>query len=438
MASETRNESRDELPSPVANMEKHNSQDRQTVTPFSKVGSLSNMPCITRVTIKEFTNGFASDIDPENKDKAFKLEVIPAVLASQNLTLKAIYSRTLSSAQTLLTTYTNITLYSSDSGSGHTYHDLLLRPDIHAVILALPILTQPEFIEAALAAGKHVLSEKPIAQDVARAEKLIEYSKSEKVKGGATWAVAENFRFLESFEFAKQEIGKLGRVLGFRVKVFGNVKPGGEIFWCVYLYLSFSSPFSYYTALCLTPKKRKTNQLYLETAWRKKPEYQGGFLLDGGVHFVAGTRLLLGEEAKPTSLTAYTTLLQEHLPPVDTVDSVWQTASGISGTFSVSFGTTLSGSEYTVACEKGSVTIVKSKVTVRLGEENQDNVSSTEFKDEGSGVKQEVAAWAESLVDKSPNPKQSPEQALGDLEILEKMLRSGESQAQAQSLKYQV
>jgi predicted dehydrogenase len=176
----------------------------------------------------------------------------------------------------------------------------------------------------------------------------------------------------------------------------------------------------------------------VETPWRKKPEYQGGFLLDGGVHFVAGTRLLLGEEAKPSALSAYTTLLQEHLPPVDTVDSIWQTKSGVSGTFSVSFGTTLSGSEYTVACEKGSVTIVRSKVTVREGEEKDGKVTEKDFPEEGSGVKAEVKAWAESIVAGKSNPGQSPEQALADLELLEKMLKSGEAKGKAESLEYQV
>ncbi|CAG8978832.1 hypothetical protein HYALB_00013206 [Hymenoscyphus albidus] len=185
-------------------------------------------------------------------------------------------------------------------------------------------------------------------------------------------------------------------------------------------------------------RTRKTRTRKLETPWRKKPEYQGGFLLDGGVHFVAGTRLLLGEKDKPTNLTAYTTLLQEYLPPVDTVNSVWQTASGISGTFSVSFGTTLSGSEYVVACEKGSVTVSFGKVTVKLGEEKENVESVKEFKEEGSGVKQEVAAWAKSIADGVFNTKQSPQHALADLEILEKMLKSGGAQGQGQSLKYQI
>lgn len=91
-------------------------------------------------------------------------------------------------------------------------------------------MSQPEYIEAALAAGKHVLSEKPIAADIQRAEQLISYYKSDKVKGGATWGIAENFRFLDSFEYGAKEVQKLGRILGFRVKMFANVKKGGKYF----------------------------------------------------------------------------------------------------------------------------------------------------------------------------------------------------------------
>jgi predicted dehydrogenase len=138
-----------------------------------------------------------------------------------------VYSRSLKSAKAL---NAGVDIYSDDSGSGHTYHDLLLRSDVEAVILALPILSQPEYIEAALAAGKHVLSEKPVAGDVKRAQALIAYSKSGKVKNNATWGVAENFRFLESFTFAKQEVGKLGRVLGFQHKSFGHVEVGSKYF----------------------------------------------------------------------------------------------------------------------------------------------------------------------------------------------------------------
>lgn len=74
-----------------------------------------------------------------------------------------------------------------------------------------------------------MLSEKPVAENVARAEQLIKYY-AQNAKEGATWSVAENFRFLNTFEFAKGEVKRLGRVLGFRVKVFGNVKSGTKYF----------------------------------------------------------------------------------------------------------------------------------------------------------------------------------------------------------------
>jgi predicted dehydrogenase len=145
----------------------------------------------------------------------------PAIKQASNVTLKAVYSRSLASAKSL---GVDVDLYSDDSGVGKTYHDLLLRDDIDAVIVALPITKQPEYIEAALAAGKHVLSEKPIAADIKRAEQLIQYYKSDKVKSNATWGVAENFRFLDSFIYARQEIEKMGRILGFHTKKFGYVK----------------------------------------------------------------------------------------------------------------------------------------------------------------------------------------------------------------------
>lgn len=177
-----------------------------------------------------------------------------------------------------------------------------------------------------------------------------------------------------------------------------------------------------------------------ETPWRKKPQYQGGFVLDGGVHFVAATRLLLGEDAKPVAVNAYSTLLQEYLPPVDTVNSIWLTKSGVSGTFSVSFGITLSDSEYTVSCEKGSVTVIRTKVIVRQGQEKDGKFSEIDFKNKGeqNGVTPEVAAWAEALTKGQPLEKQSPEQALADLEVVENMLRSGEAQGKSETLQYQI
>jgi predicted dehydrogenase len=142
------------------------------------------------------------------------------------------------------------------------------------------------------------------------------------------------------------------------------------------------------------------------------------------VHFAAGTRLLLsGADEKIKSLTAFTAQLQEHLPPVDTLNATLLLTNGSSGTLSISFGTTDTGSEYLVACEKGSVHVSRGKVVVT---KDGKAVEEKEFKDEGSGVKQEVKAWAESLESGNWKKEQSGEEALGDLEIIESALKSGE------------
>lgn len=153
------------------------------------------------------------------------------------------------------------------------------------------------------------------------------------------------------------------------------------------------------------------------------------------MHFAASTRLLLaGAGEKIKSLNAYTAQMQEHILPLDTLNAVMQLESGASGTFAVSFGTTDKGSEYLVACENGSVHVSMGKVTVKKGGEV---VEEKEFTDEGAGVKQEVKAWAEGLNSGEWRKEMSGEQALGDLEIIESSLESGNGEGRRVELKLQ-
>ena len=103
-------------------------------------------------------------------------------------------------------------------------------------------MVQPDYIRKALKAGKHVLSEKPIAKDLATARELLDWyhalSVGEKDNGGdygckkfgGTWSVAENFRFIESFIYAAKRIGEMGRVLGFSFRMSTLVRPGDRYF----------------------------------------------------------------------------------------------------------------------------------------------------------------------------------------------------------------
>ena len=60
-------------------------------------------------------------------------------------------------------------------GAAHStdYRDVLARPDIAAVVIATPEYLHAEQVEAAAAAGKHVLCEKPIAPSLAEADRMI-------------------------------------------------------------------------------------------------------------------------------------------------------------------------------------------------------------------------------------------------------------------------
>ncbi|KAJ1568910.1 hypothetical protein HK405_012323, partial [Cladochytrium tenue] len=88
---------------------------------------------------------------------------------------------------------------------------LLSRPDIAAVVVALPILQQPAVTRTAIAAGKHVLSEKPVAGTVAAARDLLAWYDALPTDTRSFWGVAENYRFKRSLQFAAAKIAGLLR-----------------------------------------------------------------------------------------------------------------------------------------------------------------------------------------------------------------------------------
>lgn len=222
-------------------------------------------------------------------------------------------------------------------------------------------------------------------------------------KNGAILAIAENFRFVDGWKYGAEEVKKLGRVTSFVVRMCTMMETGNK---------------------------------YYQTSWRAKPQYQGGFLLDGGVHFTAALRLLLGPDNAVQSAIADTTLITEHLPPVDTINAVLKLKSGSVGSFVISMGSTMKAFEYYIACENGVVRAEGDKVVTTRGV-GADATTEEKTWERTSGVKSEVQAWAEGIVSGKPNPEQSPEQALADLEILEKMLTSGDQDGARQVLEYQ-
>jgi len=161
---------------------------------------------------------------------------------------------------------------------------LFKREDIHAVAVALPIALQPHVVVLALEAGLHVISEKPISPDVPTGKRLINDFDTKYKPLGLVWSVAENYRYESCFDRARTECQRLGQLYTCELRVH-NPMPA-------------------------------ENQ-FARTAWRREPEYIGGFLLDGGCHFIAAIRKVVGQACRVVQGQAAT--LSKHLPAPDTV-----------------------------------------------------------------------------------------------------------------------
>ena len=206
-----------------------------------------------------------------------------ATLGDQ-ITVKAVYSRSEKSSKDLAS-FAEATLGPNAAGLS-IYHDadpqnsidaLLARPDIDAVIVILPITKQPEVILKALAAGKHVLSEKPIAKDVATGIDLVRKYISEYRSKGLVWRVAENYEYEPAYREAGQLIrdGRIGRVINFSVTGFVPMLKDNKYYQTDWRTVPDVSQF-------------RVASLDINLHSLTLSQYQGGFLVSLHLYFTAG------------------------------------------------------------------------------------------------------------------------------------------------------
>jgi inositol 2-dehydrogenase len=141
------------------------------------------------------------------------------------------------------------------------YHRLLDRPDVQAVVIATPTATHRQVIKAAAAAGKHIFTEKPLAQDLAGCDDAIAAVERAARSSGIKFQVGFMRRFDPAYALAMKKIreGLIGRPVMFKAT------------------------------------SRDPRRTSLEFARR---ENSGGMILDMGVHDFDLARWLMGSEVE--------------------------------------------------------------------------------------------------------------------------------------------
>ncbi len=330
-----------------------------------------------------------SEVDVRGGQAASKLRValvgagifareahLPAWLRLQERAqIVAVYARRAEAAQALADEIPYPVVIETD------YARLLARPDLDAVDLVLPIDSQPAFVTQALAAGKHVISEKPAAPDVATARALIEAWQA----SGRVWMVAENWRYESAFQRAAELIAE------------GAIGNPITVSWLL------NNPVN------------ESNKYY-HTAWRRSGDFPGGFLLDGGVHHVAVLRLLLGEVE---AVQAFVRQVRPDLPPADTLSATLRFASGALGAYTVTYAAPHYAAEpMEIMGTKGRLRVDRGLLQLIVEGETRDEKPALR-----DGVDGELAAFIAAVLDGAAHIN-TPEQGLTDVAVVAAMLES--------------
>jgi predicted dehydrogenase len=256
--------------------------------------------------------------------------------------------------------------------------ELFTLPEVDAVIISLPIDVQPRYVLAALAAGKAVLSEKPVAPSVADARALIRKAKRYR----QPWLVGENFAFMPHVARLVSWVkdGKLGDVRLIEA-----------------------------TQMTVMDEKNP----YFHTPWRSKPGHVGGFVADAGVHLACVVRRCLGTPTEVKSLTAQ---FDPALPPLDTAVASLRFPGGSLGTWKSCFSAAHEGPLLRLYGSRANAEFFydRARLVPRRGK-------PVTFEPRVSSFAAQFTHFAD-MVQRGDAPSYTPGEALADLELMARIV----------------
>jgi len=214
-----------------------------------------------------------------------------------------------------------------------SYEDLLADPDVDAVYVSTPHALHKQWAIAAAEAGKHVLSEKPMAT---RYEEAVDFINACDAAGVRLFVVKQN-RGNPPLRLLKRAItqGRFGRINLVTV----------NLFW------------------------RREQSYYDSAAWRGTWEYDGGAFMNQAIHYFDLLTWLVGPIE---SVHAYTATLGRAIEVEDTGVLGVKWRNGALGSLNVTMLTHPSDLE-------GSITVLGDNGTVRVGGVALNRIESWQF-----------------------------------------------------------
>ncbi|KAF3325918.1 Oxidoreductase family, NAD-binding Rossmann fold [Carex littledalei] len=278
--------------------------------------------------------------------------------------------------------------------------DIINDQSILGVAIVLAGQVQVEISLKMLKAGKHVIQEKPAAGSVAEAEIALSYynSLNNISLTKPIWALAENYRFEPAFVESGKLVKEIGEMMNIQVIVEGS--------------MNSSNP-------------------YFSSTWRRN--FFGGFILDMGVHFVAGLRMLVGCEI--ASVSSIARHVDETLPPPDNLCSLFKLENGCAGVFLFAVNSRSPKILWRVDGTKGAVEVERSVDRGKHGymvSYFSENGECTKTFHPFCGVNEELKAFVHDIlhaskgetVDYKPEPRYLYVEGARDVAVLEAMLES--------------
>lgn len=267
------------------------------------------------------------------------------------------------------------------------YDECLASPDVDAIFIALPNDLHFDFCLRAVAAGKHVLCEKPLALSVRDAEEMLEAARANGVKLMTAYRLHFEPANLSAIELVRS--GRLGEPR------------------------YFSSTFSY----------QVTDPDNIRLKW----ERGGGPVFDIGVYCINAARYLFGAEPEEVTALLANSGDARFREVEETAGALLRFPGGRLASFIVSFGAA-EAARYELVGTKGSVTLdpafeyaVPLEQTVKIGE--RERTKRFPKIDQFAG---ELEAFSECILTDT-EPEASAREAIGDLRAIEAIFESAET-----------